>query len=272
MQVPAPFEYERATSVEHAIGLLERLGDSARLVAGGHSLLPMMKLRLANFEYLIDINDLHGELGYIEIEPTQVRIGALTRHRELLESDDLAETFPIFRDAERVIADPVVRNRGTLGGSVANNDPAADYPAAVLALNATIKTNRRSIKADDFFTGMFSTALEDGEIITKISFPIAKKAAYEKFKHPASGFALVSVFVSKRGADIRVAVTGAGANGVFRVKSFEEALKKRFAAKSLEGMSIPANGMNADIHGSAEYRAHLIAVLARRAVEAATAK
>ena len=135
------------------------------------------------------------------------------------------------------IGDPQVRNRGTIGGSIANNDPNADYPAACLGLGATIITNKRRIAADDFFTGMFSTALEDGEIITKISFPIAKKAAYEKFKHPASGFALVGVFVSKRGADIRVAVTGAGANGVFRVKSFEEALKKRFAAKSLEGMT-----------------------------------
>ena len=141
----------------------------------------------------------------------------------------------------------------------------------VFGLGATIITNKRRIAADDFFTGMFSTALEENEIILKVSFPIAKKAAYEKFKHPASGFALVGVFVSKRGADIRVAVTGAGANGVFRVKSFEEALKKRFAAKSLEGMSIPANGMNADIHGSAEYRAHLVGVLARRALAKATA-
>src|SRR3974390_2107815 len=169
------------------------------------------------------------------------------------------------------VGDPQVRNRGTIGGSIANNDPNADYPAAVLGLGATVITNKRRIAADDFFTGMFSTALEDGEIITKVSFPIAKKAAYEKFKHPASGFALVGVFVSKRGSEIRVAVTGAGANGVFRVKSFEEALKKRFAPKSLDGMTIPATGMNSDIHAGADYRAHLVSVLARRAVAKATA-
>ena len=155
---------------------------------------------------------------------------------------------------------------GTIGGSVANNDPNADYPAACLGLGATIITSKRKIPADEFFTGMFSTALEPDEIITKISFPIAKKAAYQKFKHPASGFALVGVFVSKRGSDIRVAVTGAGSNGVFRVKEFEEALKKRFAPKSLEGLSVKPDGLNSDIHAGAEYRAHLIGVLARRAV------
>ena len=155
---------------------------------------------------------------------------------------------------------------GTIGGSVANNDPNADYPAACLGLGATIITSKRKIPADEFFTGMFSTALAPDEIITKISFPIAKKAAYQKFKHPASGFALVGVFVSKRGSDIRVAVTGAGANGVFRVKEFEEALKKRFSPKSLEGLSVKPDGLNSDIHAGAEYRAHLIGVLARRAV------
>ena len=169
------------------------------------------------------------------------------------------------------IGDPHVRHRGTIGGSIANNDPNADYPAACLGLGATIITNKRAIAADDFFTGMFETALEPDEIITKVSFPIAKKAAYQKFKHPASGFALVGVFVSKRGSDIRVAVTGAGSNGVFRVQAFEEALKKRFAPKSIEGMTVPADGMNTDIHASAEYRAHLVGVLARRAVAAAYA-
>jgi carbon-monoxide dehydrogenase medium subunit len=164
------------------------------------------------------------------------------------------------------IGDPAVRHRGTIGGSIANNDPNADYPAACLGLGATIITNKRRIAADDYFTGMFSTALEPDEIITKISFPVAKKAAYEKFRHPASGFALVGVFVSKRGSDIRVAVTGAGSNGVFRVKSFEEALKKRFAAKSIEGLTVPANGMSSDIHAGAEYRAHLVAVMAKRAL------
>ena len=198
-------------------------------------------------------------------------IGAMTPHVEVATSPVVKENIPALADLAGKIGDPAVRHRGTIGGSIANNDPNADYPAACLGLGATIITNKRRIAADDFFTGMFSTALEDGEIITKISFPIAKKAAYEKFKHPASGFALVGVFVSKRGADIRVAVTGAGSNGVFRVKSFEEALKKRFAAKSLDGLSIPATGMNSDIHASPEYRAHLVAVLARRAVAKATA-
>jgi len=168
-----------------------------------------------------------------------------------------------------MIGDPAVRHRGTLGGSIANNDPNADYPAACLGLGATIITTKRKIPADEFFKGLFETALEPDEIITKVSFPLAKKAAYQKFRNPASRFALVGVFVAKRPSEIRVAVTGAGASGVFRVKSFEEALKKRFSAKVLEGLSVPADGMASDIHGSAEYRAHLIGVLARRAVAAA---
>src|SRR3974390_87155 len=193
------------------------------------------------------------------------------RQADVATSEILKDAFPAPARVPDSIGDPQVRNRGTIGGSIANNDPNSDYPAALLGLGATVITNKRRIAADDYFTGMFSTALEDGEMITKVSFPIAKKAAYEKFKHPASGFALVGVFVSKRGPDIRVAVTGAGAKGVFRVPSFEEALKKRFAAKSIEGMSIPANGMNSDIHASAEYRAHLVGVLARRALAKATA-
>jgi aerobic carbon-monoxide dehydrogenase medium subunit len=171
-----------------------------------------------------------------------------------------------------MIGDPAVRHMGTIGGSVANNDPTADYPAACLGLGATIITNKRRIKADDFFTGMFSTALEPTEIITKISFPLPKKAAYQKFRNQASRYALVGVFVGKRGGEIRVAVTGAGGNGVFRVKSFEDALKKRFSPKSLEGLTVSADGLNSDIHGSAEYRAHLIGVLARRAVAEALEK
>jgi carbon-monoxide dehydrogenase medium subunit len=176
------------------------------------------------------------------------------------------DALPVLAALAGEIGDPAVRHRGTIGGSLANDDPNADYPAAVLGLGATVITNKRRIAADDFFKGMFETALEPDEIITKVQFPIVKKAAYQKFRHPASGFALVGVMVSKRGSDIRVAVTGAGANGVFRVKSFEEALKKRFAAKSIEGMTVPATGMNSDIHGSAEYRAHLVGVMARRAL------
>ena len=263
------FTYHRPTTVRQAANLLAKHPDS-KLLAGGHSLIPVMKQRLAQPSALIDLNQVEGIAG-VEVKGRSVVIGALTRHADVANSDVLKSVLPGLAEVPGSIGDPQVRNRGTIGGSIANNDPNADYPAACLGLGATIVTNKRRIAADDFFTGMFSTALEENEIIVKLMFPIAKKAGYEKFKHPASGFALVGVFVSKRGADIRVAVTGAGANGVFRVKSFEEALKKRFAAKSLEGMTIPANGMNSDIHASPEYRAHLVGVLARRAVAKATA-
>jgi carbon-monoxide dehydrogenase medium subunit len=182
------------------------------------------------------------------------------------------QAIPVLAKLAGLIGDPAVRHMGTIGGSVANNDPSADYPAACLGLGATIITNKRRLKADDFFTGMFSTALEPAEIITKVSFPIPKKAAYQKFRNQASRYALVGVFVSKRGSDIRVAVTGAGADGVFRVTAFEAALKKRFSPKSLDGLTVAPDGLNSDIHGNAEYRAHLIGVLARRAVAEAVGK
>ena len=263
------FTQHRPATVRQAASLLAKQ-EEAKLLAGGHTLIPTMKLRLAGPKHLIDLSKVEGLTG-IEMRGRSLIIGAMTPHVEVETSPVVKENCPALAVLAGKIGDPAVRHRGTIGGSIANNDPNADYPAACLGLGATIITNKRRIAADDFFTGMFSTALEDGEIITKISFPIAKKAAYEKFKHPASGFALVGVFVSKRGSDIRVAVTGAGANGVFRVKSFEEALKKRFAAKSLEGMTIPATGMNNDIHASPEYRAHLVGVLARRALAKATA-
>ena len=171
-----------------------------------------------------------------------------------------------------MIGDRQVRHMGTCGGSIANSDPAADYPAAVLALGATIVTNKRRLKAEEYFQGLFTTALESDEIITKVMFPLAKKAAYVKFRNQASRYALVGVFVARRPSDVRVAVTGAGGNGVFRVTAFEEALKKRFSSKVLDGIHVPAEGLNSDIHGSAEYRAHLIGVLTRRAVDAANAK
>src|SRR5208282_4309527 len=263
------FTFHRPETLRQAVNLLSK-NEDAKLLAGGHTLLPTMKLRLANPPQLIDLSRIEGLAG-IELAGRSLTIGAMTRHADVHSSPVVQQAIPVLAKLAGLIGDPAVRHMGTIGGSVANNDPTADYPAACLGLGATIITNKRRIAADDFFTGMFSTALEDGEIIVKVSFPIAKKAAYEKFKHPASGFALVGVFVSKRGSDIRVAVTGAGANGVFRVKSFEEALKKRFAAKSLEGMTIPATGMNSDIHASPEYRAHLVGVLARRAVAKATA-
>jgi len=263
------FSYHRPATVRQAANLLGKQ-EEAKLLAGGHTLVPTMKLRLAGPKHLIDLSKVEGLTG-IELKGRSLVIGAMTPHMEVATSAVVKESIPALADLAGRIGDPAVRHRGTIGGSVANNDPNADYPAGVLGLGATVITNKRRIAADDFFKGMFTTALEDGEIITKVSFPVAKKAAYEKFKHPASGFALVGVFVSKRGSDIRVAVTGAGANGVFRVKSFEEALKKRFAAKSLGGMTIPATGMNSDIHASPEYRAHLVGVLARRAVAKATA-
>jgi len=264
------FTYHRPGSARQAANLLAK-NPEAKLLAGGHSLIPVMKLRLAKPSAIIDLNGIE-DLAAIELKGRSISIGAMTRHADVANSQVVRDALPGLASVPASIGDPQVRNRGTIGGSVANNDPNADYPAACLGLGATIVTNKRRIAADDFFTGMFSTALEENEIILRVSFPIAKKAAYEKFKHPASGFALVGVFASKRGSEIRVAVTGAGSNGVFRVNSFEEALKKRFSPKSLEGMTIPANGMNSDIHASAEYRAHLVAVLARRAVAKATAR
>jgi carbon-monoxide dehydrogenase medium subunit len=261
------FTYHRPATVRQAANLLAK-DPEAKLLAGGHSLLPVMKLRLAKPTALIDIGHIE-DLAGIELKGRSIVIGAGTRHVDVANSQVVKDALPVLAELAGMIGDPAVRHRGTLGGSLANNDPNADYPAAVLGLGATIITNKRRVAADDFFKGLFETALEPSEIITKVSFPLAKKAAYQKFKHPASGFALVGVFVSKRGSDIRVAATGAGSSGVFRVKSFEEALKKRFAPKSIEGMSIPANGMNTDIHGSAEYRAHLVAVMARRALAAA---
>ena len=261
------FKYVRPNSVRQAVNMLAK-DSEAKLLAGGHSILPVMKLRLAKPTQLLDIGRIEG-LNTIELKGRSIVIGATARHVEVATSKTVKEALPVLAEVAGMIGDPAVRHRGTIGGSLANNDPNADYPAAALGLGATIITSKRRIAADDFFKGLFETALEPNEIITKVSFPLAKKAAYQKFKHPASGFALVGVFVSKRGSDIRVAVTGAGASGVFRVKSFEEALKKRFAPKSIEGLSQSADGMSTDIHGSAEYRAHLVGVLARRALAAA---
>jgi carbon-monoxide dehydrogenase medium subunit len=249
--------------------MLTKLED-AKLLAGGQTLIPVMKQRLASPANVIDLNVVEGLSG-IELKGRSLVIGAMTRHVEVANSDVVKTNLPALAELAEMVGDPHVRHRGTLGGSIANNDPNADYPAACLGLGATIITTKRRIPADDFFKGLFETALEPDEIITRVNFPLAKKAGYIKFRNPASRFALVGVFVSKRGSDIRVAVTGAGASGVFRVASFEEALKKRFAAKSLDGLTVPADGLASDIHGSAEYRAHLIGVLAKRAVAKATA-
>jgi len=264
------FTFHQPTTLRQAINLLVKTED-AKLLAGGHSLLPVMKQRLASPAAIIDISRI-PELVGVELKGRSVVIGGGTTHSAVANSKELQDAIPGLAEVPASIGDPHVRHRGTIGGSIANNDPNADYPAACLGLGATIITNKRRIAADDFFQGMFSTALEPNEIITKVQFPIPQKAAYQKFKHPASGFALVGVFVSKRGPDIRVAVTGAGANGVFRVPEFEAALKTRFAPKSLEGLSISADGMNNDIHAGPDYRAHLVGVLARRAVADANAR
>jgi aerobic carbon-monoxide dehydrogenase medium subunit len=261
------FSYHRPTSVRQASNLLAK-SDDAKLLAGGQTLIPVMKQRLASPGTIIDLS-LVGELSGIELRGRSIVIGAMTRHVDVADSKEVQEHLPALSRLAEMVGDPHVRHMGTLGGSIANNDPNADYPAACLGLGATIITTKRKTAADEFFTGIFETALEGDEIITKVSFPLVKKAAYEKFRNLASRFALVGVFVAKRPSDIRVAVTGAGQNGVFRVHAFEEALQKRFAAKSLEGLSVSADGLVSDIHGSAEYRSHLIGVLARRAVAAA---
>src|SRR4029078_5504499 len=264
------FKYHRPTTVRQAANLLAKFSE-AKLLAGGHSLIPVMKLRLAKPSDIVDMGHVEGLSG-VELKGRSVVIGAMTKHGEVANSHVVKDALPVLSQVPGSIGDPAVRHRGTIGGSLANNDPNADYPAAALGLGATIHTTKGKHQDDRFFKGLFETALAPDEIITKVSFPLAKKAGYEKFRNQASRFALLGVFASKRGSDIRVAVTGAGSNGVFRVKSFEEALKKRFSQKSIEGMTIPADGMNSDIHGSAEYRAHLVAVLARRALAKATAK
>jgi carbon-monoxide dehydrogenase medium subunit len=258
-----PFTYRRAKSVAEAETLLKDAPDG-KLLAGGQTLIAAMKMRLANPSDLIDISGIK-ELNYIRVGGGAVVIGAATTHYEVASSAEVKKAIPALSYLAGLIGDPAVRHKGTLGGSVANNDPAADYPAAVLGLNATIKTNRRSIKADDFFTGMFATALEDGEILTEVSFPVPEKAAYRKFPNPASRYAMAGVFVAKFKDGIRVAATGAGPC-VFRVPAMEAALAKSFTPDAVAKIAVDANGLNSDIHGSAEYRANLVTVMAKRAV------
>ena len=263
------FTYHRPSGLRQAGNMLTKL-EEAKLLAGGQTLIPVMKQRLASPANIIDLNRIEGLAG-VELKGRSLVIGAMARHVDVATSNVVKENLPALAELAEMVGDPHVRHRGTIGGSIANNDPNADYPAACLGLGATIVTTKRRVKADEFFTGLFETVLEPDEIITRVMFPLVKKAGYIKFRNPASRFALVGVFASKRGSEIRVAVTGAGASGVFRVAAFEEALKKRFAAKSLDGLTVPATGLASDIHGSAEYRAHLIGVLAKRAVAKATA-
>ena len=260
------FNYHRPSSVNDAAALASKSVD-AKLLAGGQSLVQAMKLRLAQPSDLIDLGSLK-DLAGIKAGGSEITIGAMTRHAEVAKSADVKRAIPALAALAGMIGDPQVRNMGTLGGALANNDPAADYPAAVLGLGATVSTNKRKIAADDFFKGMFATALQQGEIITSVSFPVPKRAAYTKFKNPASRFAIVGVFVADTGSGVRVAVTGAGA-GVFRQKDMEKALSAKFAPESAAGVKQKADGLNSDLHASAEYRAHLVSVMAKRAVEAA---
>jgi carbon-monoxide dehydrogenase medium subunit len=259
------FTYHQPKNVAAAAALL---ADDAKLLAGGQTLLPTMKQRLAAPASIVDLTKI-SELSGVSREGNDIVIGAMTRHADVAGSSVVAQAIPALAALAGLIGDPAVRARGTIGGSLANNDPAADYPAAALALGATIVTNKRELAAESFFKGLFETALGDGEIIVKVRFPIPQKAAFEKFRNPASRFALVGVFVAKTAGGVRVAVTGAGSAGVFRAKEVEAALAANFAAAALAGVTVPAAGLNSDIHADAAYRAHLIVVLAKRAVAAA---
>ncbi|MCC6920922.1 MAG: xanthine dehydrogenase family protein subunit M [Alphaproteobacteria bacterium] len=257
------FDYHRPSSLNDAAKLFSGAGDP-KFMSGGQTLIPTMKQRLAAPSDVIDLGGL-AELKGITVSGGVVTIGAGTRHEAVQNSAEVAKAIPALADLAGMIGDPAVRHRGTIGGSIANADPSADYPAAVVALNATVHTTKRTITADAFFTGMFETALEPGEIVTKIAFPVPEKAGYEKFRNPASRYAMVGVFVAKTAGGVRVAVTGA-APSVFRQSDMEAALAKRFSADAVAGVKQSADGMNADLHGSAEYRAHLVTVMAKRAV------
>jgi len=257
------FDYLRPKSLADAVAAFRNAGDG-RYLAGGQTMIPVMKQRLASPSHVIDLAAL-PELKGVAVKDGVVSIGAMTRHAEVAASKDVRAAIPALADLADGIGDPHVRNRGTIGGSIANNDPAADYPAAVVGLNATVVTDRRRLAADDFFTGLFETALEEGELITRVEFPVPGAAAYEKFLHPASRFAIVGVFVARAKSGVRVAVTGAG-GCVFRVAAMEAALTKSFWPDAVKGIAVAADGLNSDIHGSAGYRAHLVGVLAARAV------
>lgn len=259
------FAYHRASSVADAVNQVGG-ADDGNFLAGGHTLLPTLKLRLAQPSNLVDLQDI-GDLKGISASGDGVSVKAMTTHATVAKSADIQKAIPALASLASGIGDPHVRVRGTIGGSIANNDPAADYPAAVVGLSATIKTNKREIMGDDFFTGMFDTALDDGELITEVSFPAANKAAYYKFKNPASRFAIVGVFVAQIGGGVRVAVTGA-APCVFRVAEMEAALAGNFSADAIKDISVPEDNLNSDIHAQADYRAHLVNVCARRAIEA----
>jgi len=260
------FEYHRPASSKDAIALAGKK-DEGKYLAGGQSLVQAMKLRLASPTDLIDLGTIK-DLAGIKVSGSAVEIGAMTRHADVAGSKDVQKAIPALAALAGIIGDRQVRHMGTIGGSLANNDPAADYPAAVLGLGASITTNKRKIEADKYFKGLYETALEAGELITSVSFPVPKRAAYMKFKNPASRFAIVGVFVADFGGKVRVGVTGAGPSA-FRQAEMEKALSAKFAPDAVASIKVKADGLNNDLHASPEYRAHLITVMAKRAVEAA---
>jgi carbon-monoxide dehydrogenase medium subunit len=257
------FDFVKPKTVDEAIAALGE--EDAQALGGGQTLIPTLKQRLAQPSKLVSLTGIADMQG-VKAEGGTLTIGGATTHATV--AREAASHYPALADMAAHIGDPAVRNRGTIGGSLANNDPSACYPCGVLASGATVVTNSREIAADDFFDGMFTTALEEGEIITAVKFPIPERANYQKFEQPASRFALVGVMVTKSGDDVRVAVTGASEDGVFRWSEAEEALKGNYDASALDGLSVPADGMIGDIHGTPEYRAHLVGVLTKRAVAA----
>lgn len=259
------FQYFRPKSLDEAKKLYENNGD-AKFLAGGQTLIPTLKQRLAQPTALIDLGLI--AMSGIKVAGGLLTIGAGAKHADVATSAEVKSAIPALAHLASHIGDPAVRHMGTLGGSIANNDPAADYPAAVLGLGATIKTTSRAINADDFFTGMFETALEEGEIITEVAFSVPEKAAYMKFPNPASRYAMVGVFIAKTKAGVRVAVTGA-ASSVFRESAMEAALSKSFSPDAVANIKVSPANLNSDLHGTAEYRAHLVTVMAKRAVAAA---
>lgn len=260
------FAYEKPSDLSAAVATL-KADPEAKALAGGQTFIPVLKQRLNKPSTVVDLAKLG--LAGITVTPTTVTIGAMTTHAAVAGSADIQKTLPALANLASMIGDWQVRHRGTIGGSLANNDPSACYPAALLALGGTITTDRRTIAADDYFQGMFTTALEDGELITSISLPVPERAAYQKFRNPASRYAMVGVFVAKFPSGTRVAITGASQSGVFRHTEMEAALSANFSPDAIAGITTPADGLNSDIHASAEYRAHLIGVMAKRAVAAA---
>jgi aerobic carbon-monoxide dehydrogenase medium subunit len=261
------FDYQRPGSQAEAVRAAQ---GEARYLAGGQSLVQAMKLRLASPERMVDLGGL-AELRGIKEEGGNLVIGAMCTHAAVASSAEVRRAIPALAELAEGIGDPMVRNMGTLGGSIANADPAADYPAALVGLGATVQTDRRSIAAEAFFTGLYETALEPGELVISVSFPKPQRAAYSKLRQPASRFALVGVFVCQGANGVRVAVTGAGSS-VFRQKAMEDALAKNFAPESLAQVSVPTDNLNGDIHGSATYRAAMIKLMAQKAVASAAAR